>query len=163
MISLQIDNSPVPVTYQTTPSLLHGWQSPNFIWVSTILPSNSRKLYPNWSKPITVIPFLLEWLVSAETWNKILVMRNEEKSNEREKRTCFSIISGCQKLWQSFAVRKGISLRTKRHNENVRTKKWKVIESLMASLITEVTNPEVSGLLFMWGDIFSLLFKLNYL
>ena len=76
-------------------------------------------------------------------------MRNEEKSNQWEKRMCFSIISGCQKLWQSFAVRRVISLRTRRHKENVRTKKWKVIESLMVSLITEVTNPEVSGLLFM--------------
>lgn len=45
--------------------------------------------------------------------------------------------------------RRGINLRARRHKENVRTKKWKVIESLMGSLITEVTNPEISGLLFM--------------
>lgn len=47
-----------------------------------------------------------------------------------------------------FAGRREISLRTREHKENARTKKWKVMESLMLSLITEGTNPEVAGLLF---------------
>lgn len=46
--------------------------------------------------------------------------------------------------------------------ENIGAKKWKIV-SLMVSLSTEVTSPEVLRLLFMWGDIVSLLFELNYL
>ena len=42
-----------------------------------------------------------------------------------------------------------MNLRARKHKESVRTKKWKVIESLMESLITEVTNPEISGLFLM--------------
>lgn len=46
MISVQFWNRPVVgtfVAYQTTSSLLHGRQSPNFVQMSITFPSNSRK------------------------------------------------------------------------------------------------------------------------
>lgn len=73
-----------------------------------------------------------------------------------------------QEFWDArnfsdhFAISRGISLRIRRQrkcqNQDMENN-W----SLMVSLITEVIIPEVSGLIVMWGDIVSLLFKLNYL
>lgn len=86
------------------------------------------KLYPSWCKPITVIPSLLgDWFQPGHVIT-FWPMTCEEKSKDwGESRGASQNFLDVRDFGSHFAIRRGIRLRTRRHKENARIKKWKVI------------------------------------